>query len=98
MKTATAILQQSDAPEILEPKQKRGFAAMSPEKQREIARQGGRAAQAAGTAHRWTHDEAQKAGSKGGKISRGGRGRITEEEIIRRERRRREDHYREPGV
>jgi general stress protein YciG len=49
---------------------------MSPEKQREIASKGGRAAHQKGTAHEWTADEARAAGRKGGQISRGGRGRL----------------------
>jgi hypothetical protein len=49
---------------------------MSPEKQREIASKGGRAAHEKGTAHEWTPDEARAAGRKGGQISRGGRGRL----------------------
>jgi hypothetical protein len=49
---------------------------MSPEKQREIASKGGRAAHAKGTAHEWTSEEARSAGRKGGQISRGGRGRL----------------------
>jgi hypothetical protein len=49
---------------------------MSPEKQREIASKGGRAAHEKGTAHEWTPDEARQAGRKGGQISRGGRGRL----------------------
>ena len=49
---------------------------MSPEKQREIASKGGRAAHEKGTAHEWTADEARSAGRKGGQVSRGGRGRI----------------------
>ena len=49
---------------------------MSPEKQREIASKGGRAAQEKGTAHEWTADEARSAGRKGGQVSRGGRGRL----------------------
>jgi general stress protein YciG len=54
---------------------------MSPEKQREIASKGGRAAHEKGTAHEWTADEARSAGRKGGQVSRGGRGRlITPEE------------------
>lgn len=57
---------------------KRGFAAMDPEKQREIASKGGRAAHAKGTAHEWTSEEARVAGRKGGQISRGGRGRLSE--------------------
>jgi hypothetical protein len=48
---------------------------MSPEKQREIASKGGRAAHEKGTAHEWTAEEARNAGRKGGQISRGGRGR-----------------------
>ena len=60
-------------------KERRGFASMSPEKQREIASKGGRAAHEKGTAHEWTSEEARSAGRKGGQISRGGRGRLTDE-------------------
>ena len=62
-----------------ERKERRGFASMSPEKQREIASKGGRAAHQKGTAHEWTSEEARSAGRKGGQISRGGRGRLVEE-------------------
>jgi general stress protein YciG len=49
------------------PNQKpRGFAAMDPARQREIARQGGRAAHASGHAHEWNSEEAAAAGHKGG--------------------------------
>ena len=58
---------------------RRGFASMSPEKQREIARKGGRAAHEKGTAHQWTSEEARAAGRKGGQVSRGGRGRIDDD-------------------
>jgi general stress protein YciG len=61
-----------------ERKERRGFASMSPEKQREIASKGGRAAHQKGTAHEWTSDEARSAGRKGGQISRGGRGRLVD--------------------
>ena len=44
----------------------RGFASMDPQRQREIASKGGRAAHAKGTAHEWTSDEARNAGRKGG--------------------------------
>ncbi len=44
----------------------RGFASMDQEKQREIARKGGKAAHAKGTAHEFTADEARAAGRKGG--------------------------------
>ena len=57
-------------------KERRGFASMSADKQREIASKGGRAAHEKGTAHEWTPDEARTAGRKGGQISRGGRGRL----------------------
>jgi general stress protein YciG len=45
---------------------KRGFAALDPEKQREIARLGGKAAHAQGKAHEFTSEEARAAGKKGG--------------------------------
>src|SRR5262245_9130902 len=61
-----------------ERRERRGFASMSPEKQREIASKGGRAAHQKGTAHEWTSEEARSAGRKGGQISRGGRGRLVE--------------------
>src|SRR3954471_5343675 len=44
----------------------RGFASMDRERQREIARKGGRAAHEKGTAHEFTSDEARAAGRKGG--------------------------------
>lgn len=47
-------------------KPRRGFAAMPPDKQKEIARQGGRIAHEKGVAHKWNSDEARKAGRKGG--------------------------------
>ena len=53
---------------------------MSPERQREIASKGGRAAHEKGTAHEWTPDEARRAGRKGGQVSRGGRGRLPDAE------------------
>jgi general stress protein YciG len=47
----------------------RGFAAMDPGKQREIARKGGKAAQRKGKAHKWTREEAAEAGRKGGEVA-----------------------------
>jgi general stress protein YciG len=41
----------------------RGFASMDPERQREIASEGGKAAHASGNAHEFTSEEARKAGS-----------------------------------
>jgi uncharacterized protein len=48
---------------------RRGFAAMSRDRLREIASLGGRAAHQKGTAHRWTTEEARAAGRKGGHVS-----------------------------
>lgn len=42
----------------------RGFASMDPERQREIASEGGRAAHEKGTAHEFTSEEARRAGSQ----------------------------------
>lgn len=58
----------------------RGFASMDPQRQKEIASAGGRAAHKQGVAHEWSSDEAREAGRKGGQNSRGGgRARRTEE-------------------
>ena len=56
--------------------QDRGFASMNPNKQREIASKGGRAAHQKGTAHEWTREQAREAGRKGGRAAhqRGYRG------------------------
>lgn len=65
-----------EAPETLPaPKMPRGFAAMDPARVKEIAAAGGKAAHARGTAHRFTTEEAQAAGRKGGvavHVRRGG--------------------------
>lgn len=42
----------------------RGFASMDPDRQREIASEGGRAAHEKGTAHEFTSEEARRAGSQ----------------------------------
>ena len=44
----------------------RGFASMDPERQREIAMEGGKAAHEKGTAHEFDSEEARAAGRKGG--------------------------------
>jgi general stress protein YciG len=44
---------------------KKGFAAIDPERQRQIASRGGKAAHQKGTAHRFTTEEARIAGRKG---------------------------------
>ena len=47
---------------------RRGFALMDPDRQREIARKGGRAAHEKGTAHQFSTEEAREAGRKGGQV------------------------------
>lgn len=54
----------------------RGFAAMSPERVREIAASGGRMAHETGQAHVFTSEEAKAAGVKGGAAPHKRRGRI----------------------
>ena len=48
------------------PRQKRGFALLNKERQREIASKGGMAAHLKGTAHEFSSDEARVSGTKGG--------------------------------
>jgi hypothetical protein len=67
---------ESPAPDVTQPivpnqpaqakKGRRGFAAIGPERQREIASLGGKAAHAKGTAHEFTPEQAREAGRKGG--------------------------------
>jgi uncharacterized protein len=47
-------------------KRKQGFAAMGPEKRREMGRLGGQKAQRLGKAHTFTPEEMRKGGKKGG--------------------------------
>lgn len=58
--TESTTTSSNPAPE----KRLRGFAAMSPEKKREIASMGGRAAHACGRAHQFSSEEARAAGKK----------------------------------
>lgn len=60
-----------------ETRKPRGFAAMDRDRVRAIASKGGVAAQAAGTAHRFTSEEARAAGKKGGTAPHVRRGRAT---------------------
>ncbi len=55
-----------NAPTQVRGRSNRGFASMDREKQKEIARKGGRAAHAKGTAHEFDSGEARDAGRKGG--------------------------------
>ena len=59
---ATAEQKVSEAPV----RKRRGFAAMDPRLVSELASRGGKAAQRAGTAHRFSSEEARVAGRKGG--------------------------------
>ncbi len=47
-------------------KSRRGFASMDPQRQREIASQGGQSAHRQGRAHKWSSEEAREAGRLGG--------------------------------
>lgn len=44
---------------------KRGFASMTPERRKEIAKKGGEKCQESGTGHKWTPETARAAGRKG---------------------------------
>lgn len=59
-----------DNQNVKDVKRGRGFAGMDPERQREIASEGGKAAHERGTAHEFTSEEAREAGRKGGEKSR----------------------------
>ncbi len=52
--------------EIPKPRKPRGFAALTPERRREISSAGGRSAHRLGVAHQWNGVEAAIAGRKGG--------------------------------
>jgi general stress protein YciG len=80
--TPTTATTASDAKRSLRPanrigeKSRRGFAAMSPEQQRRIASEGGRASHQSGRGHRFSPEEAREAGRKGGQISRRGKKKV----------------------
>jgi general stress protein YciG len=61
----------------------RGFASLTPEKMREIASKGGKAAHAKGTAHKFTSEEAKIAGRKGG-LARSGETLTEEQRFLQR--------------
>lgn len=54
---------------VVEARKPRGFAAISAERRREIARMGGKKVHALGLGHRFTVEEAKSAGKKGGKAA-----------------------------
>lgn len=57
---------QTTVKETSSKKAERGFAAMDPKRQREIASEGGKAAHLSGNAHEFNSEEAREAGRKGG--------------------------------
>ncbi|WP_394760584.1 general stress protein [Phenylobacterium sp.] len=59
-------------PETTKPKARRGFAAMNPERRREIARKGGASVPSEKRSFAKDRDLAAAAGRKGGESSRGG--------------------------
>jgi uncharacterized protein len=59
-------------------RRRRGFATMNPDLVRQIARKGGKAAHASGTAHEFTSDEARVAGRRGGYASQAKRRKLLE--------------------
>lgn len=71
--TATNVSDVSErtiqAPSAEPPRRRRGFAAMDPKLVSELASRGGKAAQRAGTAHRFNSEEARVAGRKGGQAT-----------------------------
>jgi general stress protein YciG len=64
----------SSAPQATPRRAPRGFAAMDPQRQREIASLGGRAAHQSGHAHEFTPEEARAAGRKRHQRPAGARG------------------------
>ena len=62
--TSTTPAQTTESTTATAERRLRGFAAMSPEKKKEIASMGGRAAHACGRAHQFSSEEARAAGKK----------------------------------
>ncbi len=73
-------METNEQPTELPKKTPRGFASMSPDRRREIASLGGRSVQARGRAQKWSSEEAQAAGRKGGTKSRRGKRDVSNEE------------------
>ena len=67
---SSQVVEKTGMPQKKSGTSNRGFASMDPQRQREIASEGGRAAHASGNAHEFTSEEARAAGRKGGE-SRG---------------------------
>jgi general stress protein YciG len=67
--TTEQTTDQAPSQETEQPRRRRGFAAMDPKLVSELASRGGKAAQRAGTAHRFNSEEARVAGRKGGQAT-----------------------------
>jgi general stress protein YciG len=67
--------------DVAPPRRPRGFAAIDRARVQQIARMGGKAAHAAGTAHEFTSDEARIAGRKGGQATQAKRKELVEEPV-----------------
>ncbi len=65
VRTATESLEVSES----RPRRPRGFAALDAAARSAISRKGGQAAHRAGTAHKFTSDEARAAGKKGSQVT-----------------------------
>jgi hypothetical protein len=61
---------------------RRGFGSMTAAKRSEIARLGGRAAHAKGTAHRWTRDDAVAAAEKSAESRKAKRAAASEDPAV----------------
>lgn len=70
------------SPQVRRRKRNGGFAAMPRDKVRAIASLGGKAAHAVGTAHKFTSEEAQAAGRRGGRNRRGFKERREREQAL----------------
>ena len=58
---------ENESGQVAAPKRRRGFALLTPENRRIVARMGGQTAHALGKAHRWTPEEARRHGRAGGR-------------------------------
>jgi general stress protein YciG len=64
MSLQDSATQRTESSSVSQRRSLRGFAAMDPQRQREIASLGGRAAHQSGHAHEFTSEEARAAGRK----------------------------------
>lgn len=67
---AQAAKDRAAAERAARPRGRQGFASMAPERRRAVAAKGGKSAHAQGLAHRWSPEEARRAGQKQGKTAK----------------------------